>query len=751
MSEQKQVFKFKGKVKRRIFNSESFKVYAVDVDVKQYPDIQLNSYKNCTIVGDLPDLGEDVEYEITAIEKEGKYGLSYQVLNIKRDIPATSEEVYSFLSSILTPRQAKTICDSYPNILDIIKENRLDEIDLNKLKGIKEYTFERIREKIIDNFYLADLIAEFQGYFTLSIVRKLYKAYTSTDKVREVLRKDPYAALIKLSGVGFKTADRLLLDIEEASKKNVENDEKPIIEFEYNIKTSKQRCLACVLFLLKKNEESGGTKTNLIDLRSECLKLTPECIDYFPEVVKDDDIYLNKDKLEIALKSTYNTERYICDNIKERLENDANAWTYNIEMYRNVNGSNLSDEQMELLRSVCGNNFTILTAAAGTGKSFSTKALINLLKDNGKQFLLCSPTGKAAKRLSQYTGERANTIHRTLMYQDGKFKFNRDNKLFTDVVLVDEVGMTDIHLFKSLLEAIDIDTKIVLIGDIFQLNSVGCGALLRDLCICERIPHITFNHVFRLGEGGALTACTYVRQNKKFLTKNEFFQLGSDKSYSFIPANKTQINNMILALYKKILTTYDVEDVTVISSYNVGENGCDKLNQLLQPIANPKSLTSNQFVKVKQDKLEVKYFVGDMVLQCVNNYSAKLFIDDKTKEKTFVPNGTQGKVIDIIDNDLIINFDGEIVYYSIDEIRQIRHSFAVSTHKMQGSQNKIIIFCCPSSHIFFLSNNLIYTAISRAEEKIYHFSDVKTVNTAMNKSDSNKRNTFLGDMLKEIS
>ena len=751
MSEQKQVFKFKGVVKRCIFSSETFKCYAVDVDIKQYPDIQLNRYKNCTIIGDLPDLGEDIEYEITAVEKEGKYGLSYQVLNIKRDIPTTSEEVYSFLSSILTVNQAKTICENYPNILDIIKENRLDEIDLNKLKGIKEYTFERIREKIIDNFYLADLIAEFQGYFTLSIVRKLYKAYTSTDKIKDVLKKDPYAALIKLSGVGFKTADRLLLDIEDMSKKNVENGEKPIIEFEYNIKTSKQRCLACVLFLLKKNEENGSTKANLVDLRSECLKLAPECIDYFPEVVKDDDIYLNKDKLEIALKSTYNTEKYICDNIKERLENNTNTWVFNTELYRNINGTDLSDEQMELLRSVCKNNFTVLTAPAGCGKSFSTKALINMLRDNQKIPILCSPTGKASKKLSQYTGEQANTIHRTLMYQDGEFKFNKDNKLFADVVLVDEVGMTDIHLFKSLLEAIDIDTKIVLIGDSFQLNSVGCGALLRDLCLDGEMPHVTFNKVFRMGVGGVLTACTYVRQNEKFLSKNAFTQIGEDKSYSFIPANKEQMNKMILALYKKLLETNDLEDITVISSYNIGDNGCDKLNQMLQPIANPSSLTSDKFIKVKQDKLEIKYYIGDMVIQNQNNYRAKLFLkDDKTKETTFIPNGTQGKVIDIIDNDLIISFDGEIVYYSSDEIRQIKHSFALSAHKMQGSQNKIIIFCCPSSHIFFLSNNIIYTAISRAEEKVFHFSDVKTINVAMNKSDSNKRNTFLGDMLNGV-
>ena len=122
MSEVKQ-FKFKGKVNRCVFSSETFKCYAVDVDTKKYPDIQLNRYKNATIVGDLPDLAEDIEYEITATEKEGKYGLSYQVLNIRRDIPTTSEEVYSFLSSILTVNQAKTICENYPNILDIIKEN----------------------------------------------------------------------------------------------------------------------------------------------------------------------------------------------------------------------------------------------------------------------------------------------------------------------------------------------------------------------------------------------------------------------------------------------------------------------------------------------------------------------------------------------------------------------------------------------------------------------------------------------------
>lgn len=743
------VLKFKGKIIRKVYANEDYRVYGVKIDKTLYPELKLNRYGNITIVGDIGDLTFNVDYNITAKEENTKNGISYRVLNITRKKPTTIEDSFTFLSEVITEKQAKTLLDVYPNIIQKVINNDLDDIDFNKTKGIKEKTFEKIKNKIIDNICLAELVTEFKGYLSLSIIRKIYNKYPSVQSLKSKLKSNPYKCLCGLGGVGFKTADSILLEIEKVSNNNINNGKDPIIVFDKSLIESEERCLACVLYLLKKNEENGNTKANLVNLRSECLKLTPECIEHFTTVVKDKDIYLDKDNLEIALKKTYNTEKFICNNINQRLNKNNNTWDFNIYSYRNVNGIDLSDEQIELLRSVCDNNFTVLTAAGGCGKSFSTKALIDMLKDNGKSFVLASPTGKAAKKLSQYTGEQANTIHKTLMYQEGKFQFNKDNKLSTDVLIVDEIGMTDIYLFKSLLEATSINTKIVLIGDSYQLNSVGCGALLRDLCNSKKIPHVIFNTVYRMGEGGVLTACTYVRQNHKFLIKNEFTQIGKDKSYSFIPSSKDKMNKMVLALYKKLLETNDVEDITVISSYNIGENGCDRLNQILQPIANPKSLTSKEFVKININKSEIRYYIGDMVIQNCNNYSAKLFLEnEKTKTKTFIPNGTQGKVINIIDNDLIINFDGTIVYYSIDEIRQIKHSFALSVHKMQGSQNKIIVFCCPSSHMFFLSNNIIYTAISRAEKMVYHFSDVRTINIAMNKSDNSKRNTFLCDMLK---
>lgn len=735
------IYHFRGKVIKSIYKSEDFSVYAVSVDATDYPDIKQNKYQNTSISGNLPELTEGVEYEIKAIEKESKYGVGYHVLNLRRDVPTTPEETYAFLSEVLTCGQARTIVDAYPDIISMVKENRINEIDISKLKGIGEKSIEKIKEKIIMNFHLIDLVTEFGGVLSLSMLKKIYSRYSSIEMLKKKLKEAPYTTLTRVSGIGFVKADAIVLQLQ---KENV-------FDFGYNVKTSPDRCLACVLYLLDKNEENGNTKMNLVELRSECIELVSECIDHFVDVIKDERIYYNKDTMDIALRDTYDTEKFICENIKQRLKTDINIWNYNTYMYRNINGIDLSDEQIELLNSVCKNNFIVLTAPAGAGKSFSTKALINMLKDNNKQFILCSPTGKAAKRLSQYTGEIANTIHRTLIYQEFGFYYNKNNKLPTDIVIVDEIGMTDIYLFKALLEAIDIDTKLVVIGDNFQLNSIGAGSLLRDLCSNNIIPHVTFNTIYRMGQGGVLTACTYVRNKTKFLSKNVFTQIGEDKSYSFIPANKDKMNDIVSTLYKKLLESYNVEDITVISSYNIGENGCNNLNQILQPIANPSSLKSDKFIKVIRDKTEVKYYIGDMIIQCQNNYHANSFLNEcKTTDQVFVANGSIGKIVDIIDNDIIIKFDNFIVYYSREEINQVRHAFAISTHRMQGSQNKVIIFCCPSSHTFFLSNNIMYTAISRAEEKVFHLSDVKTITIAMNKSDSDKRKTFLGDMLKEV-
>ena len=736
---------FVGRIVRQTYSSENYKMYACDVDREKYPDIKFTLYGNAVIGGNLHSLTPDAEYYIKAEERNGKKGYKYEVLNIRKTNLKNEEDTYAFLQEILTFNQASELYKNYPNIIDLVVNGRSNEVDLNKLHGIKEYTFGKIKEKIMENYALFDLIAEFKGVLTISMLKKLYKKYPSTEKIRSELRSHPYKTLVGLSRVGFKTADKLLLEMEKEG----------IIKFPFDLKTSKERCMACVLYFLEENETNGNTKMSITDLRKHVMTLTPACSHYFVDCLnegkKNNDIYYNKETLDVAMMKTYMTELYIAHEIKDRLKH-RNVWNYNIEKYRNIDGIDLSDEQMKLLESVCKNTITVLAAPAGTGKSFSTKALINMLKDNFKTFILASPTGKAAKRLSQYTEEDANTIHRTLGYMNGEFQFNEEHQLNTDVILLDEVGMTDIFLFAQLLKAIPKNTKIVIVGDKYQLNSVGCGALLRDVIATDYIPQVNFTKVFRMGEGGVLTACTNIRMNHKFIKENKLIQIGTDKSYAFIPATPEDINNKIINLYKKLLEKFDSKDITVISSYNVGNNGCSVLNKLLQPIANKNANSQNECIKIQQDKLDVKFYVGDSVVATVNNYHALICINDNiTSDECLIANGEQGVVTKILngyDKGLIIDFDGVEIYYPYSELQSIKHSFALSTHKMQGSQNKIIIFCAPSSHIFFLSNNMLYTAISRAEKVVYHFSDEHTINVAMRKSDSEKRQTMLQELLK---
>lgn len=211
---------FKGRVIRQTYDGGDYKIYALDVDKEIYPEIKFTKYGNATITGEMHELGIGIEYEIKAIEQNTKYGYSYKVLNIRRDKPKSASDMYIFLEEILTLKQANTLYEIYPDIVDRVMNDRLDDIDLNKLPGIKEYTFNIIKEKIIENFCLAELVIEFQGLLSLSMLKKLYEKYTSVNMIKKKLREDPYKCLCGLAKVGFTTADGILLELEKISKEN---------------------------------------------------------------------------------------------------------------------------------------------------------------------------------------------------------------------------------------------------------------------------------------------------------------------------------------------------------------------------------------------------------------------------------------------------------------------------------------------------------------------------------------------------
>lgn len=759
MSKEEKEYKFSGKVVRCTYDTPDFRIFALDVDSKKYPDIKKNKYNNVTILGELHELTVGVTYEISAVEQLGKYGMSYKVLNIKRDVPTTEEDMYLFLSEILTPNQAKVLYENYPDIVQRVKENRLDDIDFNKLKGIKEYTFGVIKRKIIENFCLADLVVEFQGFLNLSMIKKIYAKYTSIEKLKEKLAQDPYKCLCGLAGVGFKTADGILLDMEKASKANIEKGKKPIIEFQSDLKTSPERCLSCLLYMLEENENNGHTKMNLADLRAEMMKLVPACANHFVTAVKADEIHYNKDTMDVALSRTYNLEHKIAQTILYVLHTKKDEWDCDIEKYRTVNGSTLSDEQMGAVANVCKYPISILNGAGGTGKSFSTQAVINMLKDHHKTFRLFSPTGKAAKVLADYTKENATTIHRGLGYTPMGWGYNQEHKIMCDIVIIDEFSMVDIQLFKRVIDAVDFNTtKLLLIGDNAQLPSVSCGNLLHDFMETKLIPTTTLTKVFRYGEGGLMKVATDVRFCEPYLTssmKSKMTTFGDNKDYTFVDLPSEVIPQNVVGLYKKLLEKgYSIDDIQVLTAKNVGDCGTVVLNNMIQKVANP-NYGSEVFMKVG----DTTYFEGDLVIQKVNNYKAELDLQHLSEwEKdmysasedvptAFIANGETGIVREIYKSYCIIEFDGVFVKYYRADMQMISLGYSITIHKSQGSSIKIVILCTPQSHIYMLNSNLLYVGLTRMKEGCYHLGALNSINQAVKKKANLTRHTHMQELL----
>ena len=709
----------------------------------EYPDIQVSKYGTATIKGNVQELNLGVEYTVKAKEISDKYGVGYEVINIKREKPTTLAATRNFLYEILTPNQTDTLLEAYPDIVDRIMNNRLDDVDLNKTKGIKDYTFNVIKQKVIENFKLADLVEEFRGLFSLSIIKKLYDKYPSVEKIKEVIRTEPYECLCRLSGIGFKTADGMLLELEKESKQCKATGKNPILFFGFDLKPSYQRAKACVDYILNENEANGNTYVKVGDLKKQFEILVPEAIANLPVILKgDNDVIFDRESLSVCRKETYETEKYIAEKIKEGLSINT-KWDCDCSQFRRLEGFDLTPDQCKTSEYMCIYNIVMLVGYGGAGKSSSTQAFVNLLKHYNKSFLLLAPTGRAAKVLAGFTGENAMTIHRGLGYMPpNDWSFNSEHPLPYDVVIVDEFSMVDIFLFKHLLEAIDFNrTKLLIIGDDAQIPSVGAGNVLYDLLCYKKVSTITLDKVFRYGKGGLSTVATDARTQTEFLDKSKkgMQVFGEDQSYIFMPLQQDGIVDYTVKLYKTLLSKgYSVEDIAVLSCYNVGDYGVIELNKRLQEAVNP-----NPDAKIVFGDSEFR--LNDIVMNYANDYKAVLyneeFLDDKNT--TFIANGESGMVDKIEHNSMVSNYDGTLIYYDKGKLKNIRLAYAITTHKSQGGQFKVVILLTPRSHTFMLNSNLLYVGISRAKEKCYHLGEIKPVNNALKKKENFDRKTLL--------
>lgn len=717
------------------YTSDDFKIYACDVREDMYPDIKPNIYGSVTIKGSFGELTTGADYEVTAIEMfDPRYKYSYQVQFIQPKKLETAEDAKTFLSAIISEKKAESLLKVYPDIIERIVAGK--SVDLSLVKGIKQKTFDKLRQKVISHYSMYGAITEFSGIFTAGVLKKLMDVYGSTTRIKEELIYDPYRCLMALPGVGYKRVENILATKTEALEALLGRD------YLSELRVSGKRLMACANDILADNETDGSTLININDLYRGCEERCNEAIGHFKEIYSDPRfVFVSEDM--VMRQEAFCAEDGIVRQLKALRESE-NDWVIDPEPYRQVDDITLTDDQFSMLRLILNNNIVILNGYAGAGKTQSTRGLIHMLRDNNKSFVCLAPTGRAAKVLSGYTGEEAMTIHRALGYRG---EWDPLARIDTDIVILDEVSMVDIYAFYHLLMAIDpTKTKVLLVGDDAQLASVGCGNVLHDLLGSGAFATVTLDRIFRYGRGGLSTVATDIRRGKQYLrgiAPGEVKMVGSDNSYGFIQVDNNDIVATATNMYVKLLTSgYSIDDICVLSAFNTGNIGTVEINRSIQAAVNHSKEEYST-----GDKL---FRVGDPVINTKNNYHARSY-DSKFSYvgEDFIANGEIGRVALIDHKSLYVAFGDKMILYT--SFENLLLAYAISCHKSQGGAFRAVILSTPQRHRRMLTSNLLYVGVTRASEKCYHIGDAGAVNDAVKIREQINRKTFMKIVLNDFS
>ncbi len=674
-----------------------------------------------------------------------------KLLNFFLEITDNDKKTIGYISNLL---------DVYPNILEYILSNQTP--DLSKVKWVKSKRYAMLKEKVLDNYDILELNSLLEDAFSIKTL-KLIKNYF-TDKfpnhsdvnriIIKSIKKSPYDVLCKINGIGFITADKILLDAYYTS---------PHL-WDFNLESSKYRCTCFIIYYLI-NNLNGSTKTTKQEiLNSMKFKYGLfDCVNSFDEALKDYRIYVDNDN--IMLLSVYLEERNISTFVKKAQilsEDNKYHWNIDINNYAKIDNFDLTKDQLKTLDLVNNNQFVLLNGYAGTGKSSSIKALINMLEANGKTYVILAPTAKAAKQISKYTERNASTIHYLLCHDFPDFDHNEDEDnefnnisnlseaqitelgvLDYDIIIIDESSMLSVHLFNVLLRYINPErSKLLMIGDSYQLPSIQNGNLYQDLLSIDDVPKVTLNEIFRYTEDGLVNVATNIRLGNKFLNGDKIQNIGN--SYSFYNCtDRNELINTALNQYMNLINDgNEIEDIAILTAKNVGNTGTYLINNCIQRVINPID-EWDDYVAITIDKQVIRFKENDIVMNIKNNYNARPL--DNEDEKVLLANGQTGivKSINVFDNSMIVEIEGRRFNFEYGDICNLRLAYCFTIHKAQGSQFKHVIYLTTSEDSFMTSSNLMYVAITRAQDSCYHYGDINTINRKVNERENLKRNTSL--------
>lgn len=721
---------FTGKVKGIVFENDQdmFKILDVEIigELKNYsrPEIK--------VTGNFGDVQIDDQYRfIGQLIMHEKFGLQFKANSYQQVLPHEEGSLTKYLSSDKFPgigraTASKIIAKLGLNALTVLKQDPAKVDDLSLTAKQRDSLLSGLNN--MDSY--AEAILKLTQYgIRQKIATRLFQLYQG-DAVQKI-RENPYAAVAKVTGYAFKTADQ--------------------IGQELGIATDDPRRIQGAIYqvLLNKLGEDGDTYVALAELLTQASEILG--INKFDPLATQVNALQKAGQVVVdgknaALADIYNTELEIARIMKNLVERREDQHDENYSDKQLEEAIAQAEDQLQIkyddtqklaIKNALSHPISILTGGPGTGKTTIINGILLALREleqipasalysEAPPFLLAAPTGRAAKRMSEITGITAKTIHRLLGLGIGENNAEDLNELNGEILIIDEMSMVDMFLFKQLISSINQTKHIVFVGDKDQLPSVGAGNIFGDLIKSGAFPTTILKEIHRQGDGSTIITLAHDVNNGE----NQAAIFSKTRNYSFIPCRPALVGEAVKQIVQLALKRgFHKDDIQVLGAMYHGQGGVINLNNIVQQIMNPPRPNSKK-IEIHDETFRI----GDRVLQLQNNPEKDIY------------NGQIGKVIGI-DNEnskamLIANFDDREVEFSKKDLYDLTRAYAITIHKSQGSEFPLVILNLTMQNWVMLKRNLLYTAITRAEKNLVLVGEKRAYLTALN-TPGNDRKTGL--------
>lgn len=702
-----------------------------------------------TIVGYLPFIVEGDSLKVIGNYVEHKeYGTQFKVTTFEKIMPENVEALEKYLASgaikgvgeATAKRIIKTFGEETINIL----KNEPKKLAL--VKGISEEKAQKISDDFVENQEMWKIVGFLEKFHIgAQNAKKVYEklGVSSIEKIKE----DPYLLVDIAKGVDFRQIDQMAIRIGITP----DNNRRVQTGIKYGLIRSTNNGNSCVL------------ETNLIEYVQSLLDVNSETIeDNLIELkTKGEIVYeLRENEEWVYLARFYETEQEIAYRLR-KLEQSKN-----IKEIKNIEAAlkkiekeseiELSEKQKEAIEEINKNNVLIITGGPGTGKTTIIKTIIDIYENRGKKVILAAPTGRAAKKMTEATGKEASTLHRLLcigkLDDDGIYQRHDEfqgEAIDADVIVVDELSMVDMFVMNYLLKCVYQGTKLVLVGDIDQLPSVGPGSVLKDLIESETIQTVHLDKIFRQAAKSKIILNAHrVNKGEPFLGKEDIEQETNQDFFYIKHKTQEEILKEVISLCTGRLEkfgNYDFfQNIQILTPTKKGLLGTKELNKELQAYLNP-----NLDGRPEKSNSGAIYRTGDRIMQIKNNYDMtwdRENDDGTTEYGEGIFNGEFGTITKISEKDKVVEVkfdDNKVAWYEFSELDQIEHSYAITIHKSQGSEFDVVIMVAPVAAPMLLTRNLLYTGITRAKKLLIIIGTDNVVDYMIQNVDSKKRNTGL--------